>query len=110
MIKVTGKIFDPNGESTLEFASVGYFMEDFVNDDIVEQELNELYMDIEIPRIGNIPAGKAIRTFADDWQWAAICDEFANNWTELIEDELATSGEYEFYGLKFIDTDFTEED
>ena len=110
MIKVTGKIFNPNEESTLEFATVGYFMEDFINDDIVEQELNEIYEDIEIPCIGNIPAGKAIRTFADDWQWAAICDDFAGGWIEFIEDELAISGECEFYGLKFIDTDFVEED
>ena len=110
MIRVIGNIFSPDEISTMEYSSVDHFMEDYFSEDIVEQELNNIYDDIEIPYIGKVLAGKAIRTLNDDyWKWVSICDEFVSNWTKTIKNELATSGRCEFRGVKIIDTHFKGE-
>lgn len=110
MIRVIGNIYGPDEISTLEYLSVDHFMQDYFCEDFVEQELNNIYDDIEIPYIGKIPAGKAIRTLNDDyWKWISICDEFASSWTKTIKHELATSGRCDFRGFKIIDTTFKGE-
>lgn len=107
------EIGEPNAK-TYHYESVEEFLEDYVEDNVIINWLDEIYGEVEIPGLGFVGAGYAAYAIAQqsnnayDWDW--IRSDFIQMETEYVEDTLATEGEMHYYDYILIDPDFKEEE
>lgn len=84
----------------LPFSSIAEFVEDFITDDYIEQQITNDFGYIEFPLdAGEIGYGTAIRKFCDLYDWRRIKREYCLAIEDEIQDNIDCSGTYEFEGL-----------
>ena len=104
MIKVTV------GIETLEYAFIDDFMEDYVDDELVEEWLNEIYEPYQICGFSFSPGTIMRKCLGEDSsEWERLREDFIQMESEYVEDELETSGGCDWYSFHIIDTDYVNE-
>lgn len=84
-------------------------LRDIVDEDLVEEQLNEIYPQVDVEGI-KFSVGTIYRRCGGENFWEACVEDYIQWEAEYIEDELTTSGEIDYWGFKLINPDFKEED
>lgn len=109
MIKVkTNSIFGDTA-SEYEYPDIESLLEDFVDDSVIRNWLNDIYDTIDIPIIGKVAVGDLLYSLREQGYevfWEGLVGDYIMSEVEYIEDELTSDGEMEWNGYLIQNTDF----
>lgn len=108
MIKVKNITNDEIAQE-VEYDDVESFLEDYIDDDIIQEWLNDLYEEVNIPIIGKIPVGDLLHSLREQGYevfWDDIVMDYLSFNVEDIEYELMASGATYWGGYEIRDPEF----
>jgi hypothetical protein len=90
------------------------FQNEFIGDEYYINLLNEIYDEIDLPYVGKVPAGDALRAFYQqnekELEWDCLVEDLAAQEEDYILDELEQYGEMYYDNYKIVDMNFEAEE